>query len=249
MSARDAHPAFPRGMTLMEIMVSMGVLAFGFVLAMQILKTMSDDMYAENTQSDIQKRSSGRIYDMVADLQNVVANDNAEIVLGLNTAENNAFAAVSGDQPGGAPGIGNSIRYRVVSGVGADGAPQFNGIPSPLNPAVTIFKIRYRWLSSTRETANNNIDDDQNGVVDDGVIVREELDNANNVLTSISIEDHVPATMPSAAAPYGLTFERKLTNMRELLVTVQRSADQRKATNDGTTATAICSRKIFLRNP
>ena len=237
------------GMTLMEIMISMAVLSLGLLLSMQVLSTMSEDMYAETTQSDIQKRSSGRIYDMVADLQNIVGSDNAEIVIGVNTSENNPFSPVTGDMTGGQPGIGNSIRFRLVSGVDADGTPQFNGVPSPLNPAVTVHKIRYRWLASTRDAAGNGKDDDSNGVVDDGVIVREELDAANNVVTSIAIEDHVPATMPSASAPYGLTFERKLSNMRELYITVQRSADQGKATNTGTTATAVYSRKIFLRNP
>ncbi|HYF50435.1 MAG TPA: prepilin-type N-terminal cleavage/methylation domain-containing protein [Planctomycetota bacterium] len=225
-----------RGMTLMEVVISMAVLSIGFLLCMQILKSMSDDMYAETTQSEIQKRSSGRIYDMVAELQNIVVADNAEIILGLNLTETNPFAPVTGDLPSG-PGIGNSIRFRVVTGVDADGKAVYGG------------RIRYRWLCSNRETPANGIDDDQNGVIDDGYIAREELDDSNNVVTSMAIEDHVPATVSSATAPYGLTFERKSTNMRELLVTVHRSADQRLRTNNGTTATATFSRKVFLRNP
>jgi hypothetical protein len=158
--------------------------------------------------------------------------------LGLNLTQSNPFAAVTGDLTPGAAGIGNSIRFRVITGVDVNGAPLYGA------------KVRYRWLSSTREIASNGLDDDQNGIIDDGYIVREELDASNNVITTASVEEHIQATVSGVGRePYGFTVERKATNMRELLVTVQCSANQHKATDNGTVTTATVKRKIFLRNP
>jgi hypothetical protein len=235
------HIPAPRGMTMMEVIISMGVLSFGFLLAMQVLKTMSEDMYAESVQSDIHERSSGSVYKMIADLQGIVSSD-SEVTIGLNLTEKNPAAAVSGNLPAGGPGIGNAITYRICKSVDTDGNPVYS--PDP-DGAV---KIRYRWLLSNRENTAAG-DADQNGIRNDGYILKERLGAGNAVISAETIVDHTPAQMAAAGRePYGFTIERKITNMREIYITVQRSVDQRKATEDRTTATATVKRRIFLRN-
>ena len=221
------------GFTLMEVVVSMAVLMFGFLMSMQILKDMSDDIYVEQVQSDINKRVTGRLYDMVGEMQGLVLSD-AELVIAQD-----GVTVAAGAQ-------GNSIAFRQVAGTDASGNIVYGG------------KIRYRWMISPEETAGNGIDEDQNGVADDGLIVREELDAVGVVTSTFPVEDFVPQTarVSRREDPYfGQTIagfcvcRRASPNDRQITVTIQRSVNERMRTDNGTVATAAATRTLYVLNP
>lgn len=247
-----------RGYSLMEVTIAMATVSFGFLISMHVLKEMTDDMHVEMVQSDIHKRVTGRLYDMTGELEAIVASD-SQFLVTLN-----GVTVADGNQ-------GNGIAFRIPAGVNAAGAITWGkatykrsvdamGNPVVINDPVLVdgrpvVKLRYRWLPMPNEP-QNDIDDDGNGIVDDGMIIREELDDVDGVLSTMLLEDSVPyrARIRRGEDPnfnqvlFGLCFRKETTNVRMLNVTVQRAADQRKATDDGTIAISSATRTLYLRN-
>jgi prepilin-type N-terminal cleavage/methylation domain-containing protein len=245
-----------RGFTLMEVVISMAVLSVGFLMTMEVLKEMAESVYVDQTQSDLQKRVAGRISVIASEMQALSTTD-SELVIRMD----GVVVHHSGAPEYSNCGVdGNSISFRVVTGI--------NPVPDPVPVSFEKYafgnRIVYRWTIAAGEIPDNNTDDNFNGVVDDGYIVREEFDPGGALISSMVVEDHVPqaARIERVDDPNfgnvipGFCVQRLHPtdpisipeNERRIRVTVQRSADQRRGTNTGTQANVSATRTVFINH-
>lgn len=137
-----------RGMTLIEAVVSVAIIGIVLAVTVEILAATSRHMDTETTDSDLTKRTTGQVYNMIADIENIVASqDTIFQTIGI------ANQGTQGNPPGthipaitavsetgipitgstNASIVGNSITFQIPTGTDANGRVTWGGV------------VRYRW--------------------------------------------------------------------------------------------------------
>ena len=163
----------PRGMTLIEIMVSMSVSSLVILTTISVMTTTSDHMKFEMVVTDQQVKTRAALDGLMEELRHVsaaVGDFDTDVGVRTNTLS-------------GANGL-NTVTFSM---------PEFDNGTLALKAADPAKAVTYRWTLNPREAPNNGIDDDGNGLTDEDDGRLERLVGSPPSASSLQIVlDHVP---------------------------------------------------------
>ncbi len=251
----------PRGLTMIEVTMALSLFSAAVAMTLQIVATTAQHLDADLADSDLQKRTSGQMYSMLAELESISPTQDPFFCIANQGTSGNApgtaLPLVTGASdgtalslPAGNYVIGDSVTFRLPTGT--DG----NGI-------VWSAPIRYRWAPLVRGGTP---------VPGMGMIVREELNATGSVvMASRVLEENVPACdhqwdptitpkkLPSGFAiiqadvePVGTTGLKPVARQRALTICIQRCQDLHATVTDSsgsTVSTSTTLQTIFLKTP
>ena len=251
----------PRGLTMIEVAMALSLFSGAVAMTLQILATTTQHLNADLADSDLQKRTTGQMASMLAELESISPTQDSFFTIsnqgtaGLapGTALPLVTSATDGTTvtlPAGNYVVGDSVTFRLPTGTDS------NGI-------VWSSPIRYRWAPLVR-----------NGVpvAGMGMLVREQLNPTGAVVMSTQVlEENVPACdhqwdptatprkMPSGFAIIQADVEPGATGglnvvgrQRALTICLQRVQDLHTTVTDSngsTISTSTTLQTIFLKTP
>jgi prepilin-type N-terminal cleavage/methylation domain-containing protein len=197
----------PRGFTLIESMIALFLVTAGAVVAIELLTTTSHNMDVEIKESDLNKRTTGRLYEMIKDIQSIMPT--ADSVAGggqFQICSQGGLASVTPPAPPTPPPglptcpppvsfsgegqpvispttpvfVGDCISFRIPAGLGPTG---IQWAPHPISGAPNAV-FRYRWAPLVRGGVT---------VPGRGMLVKEILDTNTNNWDQFVLEEDLPA--------------------------------------------------------
>lgn len=169
-----ARPVLARGMTLLEVMISLVVITLVIMTTVLVMHTTSDHMRFEMVVSDQQNRTRAALDKMMEELRRMPVSTPAD-VFDTNTGTDTNTTVATTDS---ASDLANGVRFYM---------PTYNTSTLSIDNGVPV---TYQWEASPRENQTNGIDDDGNGLLDedDGRIIR--VDNTGTTV----LLNNVPRT-------------------------------------------------------
>jgi len=163
-----------RGMTLVEVTISLALVTVIATVSILVIKMTSDHMAFEMIASEQESRARSALDGMMEELRKMsqqAADFDTSTGVGTNTLT------------GGSAGQ-NIVTFAI---------PTFDFTTYTANMGNASTAISYQWVLNPREIAGNNIDDDYNGLVDseDGQVQRT-VGGASATMSIVTI--NVPQT-------------------------------------------------------
>ena len=244
------------GFTLIEVMVSVTVIMICFLAVMFVIRATTDNIGFELTVADQQVITRSSMDKMMAELRliadnldfhtfepdpddasklksTIVSTDTNKFLIDADAASANEQYGISQFSTHPTPNPGpRSITF---------GIPVFNETDGTLDFGSQNRCITYRWVPDDGEIASNNIDDDNDGFVDEGRVerIRRYVDTDGNDQVDLQVVcDHVPQS--------GFLVQK---NGRRLKITVARTNNTPRKTENGTKfTTTVTHVTYYLKN-
>ncbi len=257
------HTRPSRGFTLIEVMVSVSVISVCFLTVMFVVRATSDNIGFELTVADQQVITRSSMDKMMAELRLMSDNYNFHF-FEPQTGDPTLLKATPAVLPGGQPNPDPDKFLLDADAANASeqyGISQFSTHPTP-NPGprsitfgIPVFNeatggmdygsqnrcVTYRWVPGNGETPSNNIDDNNDGFVDEGRVerIRRYVDAGGIDRVDLQVVcDHVPQR--------GFLIEK---NGRRLKITIARTNNTPRQTEDGTKFTTVVTHVTYcLKN-
>lgn len=250
----------PRGFTLIELLMAVAIFSVASVMTLQVLMTTSRNMDTETKESDLQKRTTGRLYTMLAEMEGISPTQDSMFKLanqgsmGLPPGYPIPLITTTTDGvplvvPTNSSTVADSITFRPALGTNATGIVWGN-------------PVRYRWAQLMRGGIP---------VPSMGILVKETLDPTGTIVRSTEeLEENVPmcdyqydptATPPKFPTGFAViqsdvettsSGTQLVGRQRVLTISLQRAQDLRTtvtASNGNSIATSTITQTIFLKTP